>query len=251
MTRLSVRAAELAQILDMREEYRREMNAQIVHDSWHARRFTNSYLCNLDDQIVGYGAVGGVPPEAKDIVKEFFIQPAHRRFALPLFRELISVSGARSIAAQTNDLLLTLMLLDCGADWTSDTILFADAITTSLPPPDGVTLRRVTDADRPGVFAHTSEPVGVWALECDGEIAATGGFLCHYNPPYGDIYMEVAQRYRRRGFGAYLVQELKRLCRESGRVPAARTGHDNVASRRTLERAGLLPCARILRARVR
>lgn len=73
---------------------------------------------------------------------------------------------------------------------------------------------------------------------------------CHYNPPYGDIYMEVAERYRRRGFGSYLVQELKRICRESGRVPAARTGQDNVASRRTLERAGLLPCARILRARV-
>lgn len=252
MTQVSVRPAELRHILGLREEYRREMNAQIVHDSWHRRGLTNSYLCHLDDEIVGYGAVGGVPPDPKEIVKEFFIRPAHRRFALPFFRELIAVSGARQIAAQTNDQLLTLMLLDCGTEWSSDAILFADAITTTLPVPADVTLRPVARDEHDRVFVHTAEPVGEWGLQCDsGEIAATAGFLCHYNPPYGDVYMEVDERYRRRGFGSYLVQEVKRLCRESGRVPAARTGIDNVASRRTLERAGLLPCARILRARVK
>jgi GNAT superfamily N-acetyltransferase len=252
MSNISVLSTELPHILDMREEYRREMNAQIVHDSWHKRGFTTSYLCQLDDTIVGYGAVGGVPPDPKDIVKEFYVQPAHRRFALPLFRELISVSGARRIHAQTNDALLTLMLLDCGTDWTSDAILFADAITTTLPPPDGVTLRPVARDEHGRVFPHTAEPVGEWGLECDGgQIVATAGFLCHYNPPYGDVYMEVDERYRRRGFGSYLVQEVKRLCRERGRVPAARTNIVNVASRRTLERAGMLPCARILRASVK
>jgi GNAT superfamily N-acetyltransferase len=38
----------------------------------------------------------------------------------------------------------------------------------------------------------------------------------HYNPPYGDVYMEVAEPFRRRGLGAYLVQELKRIVR--GRI---------------------------------
>jgi GNAT superfamily N-acetyltransferase len=62
--------------------------------------------------------------------------------------------------------------------------------------------------------------------------------------------MEVATAYRRRGFGSYLVQELKRICYEASVIPAARCNHDNVGSRLTLQRAGLLPCARIVRGRL-
>jgi GNAT superfamily N-acetyltransferase len=58
--------------------------------------------------------------------------------------------------------------------------------------------------------------------------------------------MEVDEPYRRRGFGSYLVQELKRIAYEGGHVPAARCNAANVASRRTLEKAGMLPCGRIL-----
>lgn len=34
--------------------------------------------------------------------------------------------------------------------------------------------------------------------------------------------LAVAEPFRRRGFGAFLVQELKRVCYEGGYVPAAR-----------------------------
>ncbi len=226
------------------------MRCQIVHDSWHARGFTDSYVLRLNGQIVGYGSVGGVPPEPKETVKEFFVVPRSRGSALPLFRALVAASRARAIEAQTNDLLLSLMLHDCAVDLTSDTILFSDGLTTTLPPPPAATLRRVTEADRARVFRHTLEPVGDWGLERDGELAATGGLLFHYNPPYGDIYMEVAEPHQRRGLGSYLVQELKRICYESGHIPAARCRHDNQASRRTLERGGMFPCARIVRGRI-
>jgi RimJ/RimL family protein N-acetyltransferase len=239
----------LGAILDLREEYRREMNCQIVHDSWHERGFTHSYLLRVAGQIVGYGSVGG--PQKKDMVKEFFVARAARGAALPLFRQLLNTSGARTIEAQTNDVLLSLMLYDCAVDLTSETILFDDRLATDLQPPPGATLRAVTAVDRRRVFPHTTEPVGNWGLECQGELAATGGILFHYNPPYGDIYMEVAGAYQRRGFGSYLVQELKRICREMGNIPAARCNEGNVGSRRTLERSGMLPCARVVRGRVR
>ena len=58
--------------------------------------------------------------------------------------------------------------------------------------------------------------------------------------------MEVDEPYRRRGFGSYLIQELKRVCYEMGRIPAARCNVGNVASRHSLQKAGLLPCPRIL-----
>jgi GNAT superfamily N-acetyltransferase len=85
-----------------------------------------------------------------------------------------------------------------------------------------------------------------WIVEADGVIAAAGGLLFHYNVPYGDIYMAVAEPLRRRGHGSYLVQELKRVGREMGKVPAARCNVSNPASRATLQKAGMMPCARML-----
>ena len=70
--------------------------------------------------------------------------------------------------------------------------------------------------------------------------------MLHYNPPFGDIYMEVDETRQRRGYGSYLIQELKRVCYEMGRIPAARCNVANAASRAALQKAGLLPCARML-----
>ena len=248
---LSVAQAPPESIAGMRDEYRREMNCQIVHDSWHARGFTTSWLLRANGRIVGYGSVGGAARDPKDTLKEFFVLPHFRADALPLFRELVAASGARTVEAQTNDPLLLLMLYDHAAEVSSETILFDDGVTSSLDAPaPGATLRRLTDADRERVFEHTVEPVGEWGLESGAEILATGGLAFHYNPPYGDIYMEVAPAHRLKGVGSWLVQELKRVCRETGCVPAARCNQANVGSRRTLQRAGMLPCARILRGRL-
>ena len=90
------------------------------------------------------------------------------------------------------------------------------------------------------------EPVGEWLIEVDGGIVATGGVATHYNPPYGDLFMEVDEPHRRRGYGSYLIQELKRVAYEMGKVPAARCNVANAASRATLQKAGMLPCARLL-----
>jgi GNAT superfamily N-acetyltransferase len=248
---IEVAPVPLDAILPMRDLYRREMGCQIVHDSWHARGFTRSYVLGAGGEIVGYGAVGGAPREAPDIVKEFFVLPPHRGDALPLFHALVAGSGARRIEAQTNDTLLLLMLYDCAIEASSETILFADGATTAHgAPTPGATLRGLTEADRERAFPHTREPVGEWGLDVEGELVATGGLAFHYNPPYGDLYMEVAAPYQRRGIGSYLVQELKRLCHEMGRIPAARCHHANIASRRTLQRAGMFPCARIVQGRL-
>src|SRR5215213_10112098 len=142
---IEVAKVALDDILPMREEYRHEVGCQIVHDSWHARGFTDSYVLRVHDKVVGYGSVGGPPRETKDIVKEFFVQKEYRGDALPLFRQLISTSGARRVEAQTNDSLLLLMLHDCvEAPWT-ETILFSDGATTALAAPaPRIVLRQVT-----------------------------------------------------------------------------------------------------------
>ncbi len=83
-------------------------------------------------------------------------------------------------------------------------------------------------------------------LELDGQLAGKGGVLFHYNRPYGDIYMEIDESLRRRGLGAWLVQEIKRAAYELGAIPCARSSPENVASRRTLQKAGFTPLAHML-----
>ena len=242
---IDVSPVPLEEVLPFRDLYRQEMNCQIVHDSLPGRGFGNLFLLRLDGRVAGYGFVMGYRGEPKDMIREFYVLPAYRGSALPMFRRLIETSQARRIQAQTNDVLLTLMLFDCASDITSDTIVFRDALTTNLSLP-GAIVREVTEADKERIFEHKVEPVGDLLIEDDGSIVATGGIALHYNLPYGDLYMEVDESCRRRGFGSYLVQELKRACYEMGRIPAARCNVANAASRATLQKAGLFPCARIL-----
>lgn len=242
---IDVAPVPLEEVLPLRELYRREMACQVVHDSLPGRGFGDLFLIRLDGRIAGYGFVMGYRGEPRDMVREFFVLPALRGSALALFGRHVEASGARRIEAQSNDVLLTLMLYDCASEITSDRVVFHDALTTSLSLP-GAAFRMATEADQGRIFEHRVEDVGEWLLERGGVIVATGGVATHYNPPYGDLFMEVDEPYRRRGYGGYLIQELKRACYESGRVPAARCNVANTASRATLQKAGLFPCARLL-----
>jgi GNAT superfamily N-acetyltransferase len=240
---IEVSRVEVNEVMPLRELYRQEMHCQIVHDAFPRRGFSDPYLIRIEGRVAGYGLVAN--RHDPDTVDEFYTIPGYRAAALPMFRQLLEVSQATRIRAQTNDRLMLLMLYDCAENITSDTILFADAFTTHLTCPTGI-FRKATEADKARLFAHKVEPVGDWLIESEGVGVATGGALFHYNPPYGDLFMEVSEPYRRRGYGSYLVQELKRICYEMGKTPAARCNASNIASRKTMEKAGLLPCGRIL-----
>jgi GNAT superfamily N-acetyltransferase len=227
-----------------RNAYRRELNCQIVHDSHHERGFLRSHFIYADGVIAGYGSIN-----AAETIKEFYVLPEWRAHSVGLFQALLAQTHATAIESQSNDPLLMPMIEACATDLTSDTILFADEATTALTAPRA-TLRKLRWYERRFVFRHTIEPVGNWAIECERQVVATGGLFFHYNRPYGDIYMEVAPSFRRRGFGAFLVQELKRIARNGGHIPAARCGSDNAASQATLSRAGMRPCGRIFRGTV-
>src|SRR3954470_10727665 len=231
--------------LALRELHRKEMDCQIILDSWHGRGWVDSYLLRIDGRVAGYGLVGGVRDEPRETVTEFYVLPALRGRSLPLFRRFVEASGARSIEVQSNDLLLTLMLYDCASGIESNVVLFEDGITTNFSAP-GAFFREVTEGDREAVASQGLDAEAHWLVEADGVVAATGGLLFHYNVPYGDIYMATAEPLRRRGYGSYLIQELKRVAYEMGKVPAARCNVTNAASRATLQKAALFPCARLL-----
>jgi GNAT superfamily N-acetyltransferase len=153
------------------------------------------------------------------------------------------------IETQSNDALLPVMLHKFARDISSEAILFHDKLTTSHSPREAV-FRRSSAEDAARIVEQQLDSEARWLVSVGGIIAAAGDILFHYNRPYGDIYMKVAEAFRRRGIGTYLVQELKRVCYEGGSVPAARCNPTNVASYRTLQKAGFVPCGHILKGRV-
>lgn len=245
---IEVRPVEYRDVEALRELYRQEANCQIRHDSMLSRGLADPYLILVEGRIAGYGAVRNKYDPGHLV--DFYALPHRRSQALPMFRALLAASQATHIEAQTNIPLLLTLLYDCAENITDTTILFHDAGVTQLTCP-GAVFRHVVTEDASAMFEHHREPVGEWIVEEDGGVVATGGFLGHYNPPYADLFMEVSEPARRRGIGSFLVQEVKRVCYEAGKKPAARCDPGNVASRRTLEKAGFLPCARVLVGTVR
>lgn len=228
---------ELGEILKFRSLFLQENNFQIRYNACHERGWTDSYLLTYNEEKIGYGSIkGNENPGDRDTVFEFYILPPFRYLTPAAFIELLSSSGAVFIESQSNDLVLTSLLYHYAQNINSDTILFEENTTTNLRI-ERVIFRKRLEED--SVFEHKSEPVGDYVLELDKEVVATGGFLLHYNPPFADLYMEVREEFRRKGLGSFLIQELKKQCFLSGRIPAARCNIENTASKSTLIKAGL------------
>jgi len=205
-----------------------------------------TYLLELDATSVGFGlvAIGG-PWTNKPTLLEFYVLPEYRSFSFDLFETLLSASAPQFMEIQSNDLLPAVMLHTYARDIASEKIVFHDKLSTALAA-NGATLRRITSEGDTAACIKRRQGGPEYVLELDGKVVGQGGILFHYNRPYGDIHMEVAEAFRRRGLGSYFVQELKRAAYELGAVPCARCNTTNVPSRRTLRKAGFIPFAHML-----
>jgi len=236
-------------IQPLRVLFLHEGNFQFVCNSYHARNWSTDYLLQADGVTVGYASLmGGDDRNMPDSVFEFYLLPPYRNMATLFFTELLAVAKPRFIYCQTNDALLASMLYEFAHNINAEAILFEDGFVSSLSCPQAVFRKKqATDI----LFEHKAEPKGNYVIELNGEVVATGGFLLHYNIPYADLYMEVREDQRHKGFGSFLIQEIKRECYLFGRVPAARTGTDNKASKATLMKAGFKVCGERVKGEIR
>jgi len=243
----TLREVPAGEVLALRARYREAVGAQIVHDLIHRREgWTRSYLIELAGRGIGFAEVAIAGPwTGKPTVFEFYLLPEFECQVFELFEAFLAASGARFFEAQSNCGPLAVLAHTYGHGITSERIVFRDGVITALPA-NGAVLRPLTGIQEVRAAIERRQGGGEWQLEVGGTAVGKGGILFHYNRPYGDIYMDVAEPYRRRGLGSYLVQELKRECYQLGAVPCARCNPSNVGSRRTLQKAGFVPCGQIL-----
>lgn len=239
---------KLEAIQPLRELFLQEANCQVRYNACHERGWTDSYLLTRDEVEIGYGSIKGEEVADRDTIFEFYLIPPFRKFSSFIFHELIAVSGARLIECQSNDVRLTSLLYEFAHNINANVVLFDDHMTTAHTLSE-VSFRARKTAD--SIFTHQIEPVGEYVLELAGEVIATGGFMLHYNKPFADLYMEVKESFRRKGFGSFILQELKKACYLAGRVPAARCSIQNQASRAALIKAGMKVCGFMLKGDIK
>ncbi len=191
-------------------------------------------------------AIGG-PWKEEHTLYEFYVNEESRQSLFDLFAALLPACDARKIESQTNDPFLSVMTHAFGQNIHADAILFEDQFETHYAPEKAI-FRPREDADVDELIKLELDDTAGWVITQDGAIAGAGGVLYHYNPPYGDIYMKVAAAFQGKGLGTFLVQELKRACRAEGNTPAARCNVKNKASRKTLQKAGFVPCGNMILA---
>ena len=240
-------ATSLPTIHRLRDVYRHEMHCQIIHDSLHERPgWTTPYLLTVDASPAGYGAVAHAGPwKDKPTIFEFYVLPQQRHRMFRLFSALVAACGTRAIETQTNSPFLGVLIQTLCPSVAAEAVLYEDRMTTSITIP-GAVFRPVAPADAEIIAARKLDGGAGWLVELAGDVTGTGGILYHYNRPYGDLFMEIAEPFRRRGLGAFIVQELKRTCYEGGSIPAARCNVNNLASRLTLQKAGFAPCGNLV-----
>jgi RimJ/RimL family protein N-acetyltransferase len=244
---MDCRAARVAPevIGHLRPLFLRELKAQLRYESVHPRGWSDTYRLTVDDVTVGYGSVRS-QDTVRDTIFEWYVVPPWRGQRDPLFEALIAASGASSIECQTNDPLLYPMAQRWCPALRPTVYLFEAGEIADLTGPG--TVRRVRETD--ATFTSDTPPDSC-VLDVRGEIVGTGGYLLHYNHPFADIYMDVAEPHRRRGYGARIVAGAMRGCWLAGRVPAARCNVDNAASRATLHKAGMREIGQMVVGQVR
>jgi hypothetical protein len=224
--------SNLPDIKSLRDLFLAENNFQFICNKCHSAGWADVYLFSLNGEQVGYGSVWGKDKrEDRDTIFEFFMKKPFRKYADRVFLEFIRVSEADFIECQSNDLLLAQMFFVYAGNIRAEAILFEDGFETTYNIPG-------THFSKNKVPDGSTEYRLVW----NGELMATGGFVWNYNFPFIDLYYEVPENHRKKGFGTLITQELKKEAYMLGRIPAARCNANNLASRNTLIKAGFKIC---------
>lgn len=227
--------ADLVEIADLRKKFLAGANIEFILDKAHLYGWADHYLFTVDGTKAGYGCVWGKDDRKdRDTVFEFYLEADYRAESNLFFSSFLSVSKVKFIEAQSNDPFLAPMFFEYASDVNAESVLFEEGFESKLSIP-GAKLEAKQDPeaskfDKQFVLTYNGEPVG------------SGGLMLNYNFPYADIYYGVEEQHRRKGFGSFIVQELKKAAYDIGRVPAARCNINNPVSKRTMMKAGLKPC---------
>ncbi|MFC4098690.1 GNAT family N-acetyltransferase [Paenibacillus xanthanilyticus] len=217
------------------------------------------YVLEADSgEQAGYYAI-----HDKERLTQFYMRPAYLMHAQRVFGEVLERHAVASLFVQTGDELLLGMALDRDLTIHKQAYFFQDsgAAIDGEGLPDGETFRPAVMADAVGIRRMCGDFLDAYERRIgDGElfvyerdsmlvglgIVERSGLL----QDAASIGMFASEAFRRQGVGRTVIRELMRWCRANGIRPLSGCWYYNEASKRTLERAGMVTKTRLLHVEV-
>jgi GNAT superfamily N-acetyltransferase len=220
------------------------------------------HTLHWQDSEIGYVCVGG---GNRDTLLQFHVGSQYLRHAETAFSHLLLGEGLFSQAlVLTRDHLAVSLCMALNTRLAVECYVFEEGpvIPRSAPHLTNTVLRGANAADIPAIraavgdfhdFLHYTLEASVaaqdiYVLLSDGVVLGTGVIGAkEFRPPYVDIGMCVAEQHRRQGIGTQILVKLREECQARGWIAAASCQYENIASKKTLESAGMVTKERVLR----
>lgn len=229
--------------------------------------FAPHYLLLAGGDVAGYCALS-----TANALLEFYVSDPGR--ATALFAFVLAETGAPTAVAGTIDPGYLSLCLDHQQKVAINTYLFQTLPSLQPPAPSPHTIFRMGmqadvdmlvdfygrhDAyedlasieagfgDRVGYVRHMVQQGQVLLLTAGATLLGIGE--CRFSqsqPAYADVGMIVGCDHRRQGWGTYILQQLVSYCGQHGRQAICSCTAGNIASRKTIEKAGFFCQHRLL-----
>ncbi len=214
------------------------------------RPTSNKYFIKNNQINIGYIIIS-----TKNILLEFFLINEYIPLCEEIFKLIIEKLLIKKVYCKSFDFLLLKCCITFYKSIKIKGVLFRDIINKNIELPlPNISVRLGDPQDFAKILIFKKD-----FFECEGEIRyflenkklilffieneilGCGIFSRTIkNRPDYDIGMVVHPKYRRKGFGAYIINYLKEYCYKNNFRPTCGCAFENIASRRTLEKAGFI-----------
>lgn len=200
--------------------------------------------------------------DSEKALVQFYILPDYFIYAPKIFEYVISSDIVESAAVSTKETEFLALCLDYQKSISTDCYLFTDSkkIRYELDGFKDVSFRlaKVNDIEAiktkcdpafEGYYEDLIRNDELFVLYSVDILLGIGEFrIIKSNERYGDIGMIVAEEYRKKGVGTYIITQLKEHCYRNNLKPIACCNIKNIASKNTLEKSGFISRHRIVYA---
>ncbi len=211
---------------------------------------SQKYLIRIKDIDIGYCIVNN-----EHIILEFYLIDNYIPICEEIFKLILIKLSTRKAFCKSFDNIFLKCCITYQKRLKLEGVLFRDMIEKNVDLPHPNLYLRIGESKdftqlslfKEGFFENDGElkvfldSKSLFCLLIDDEIIGCGIFSrIIKNRPDFDIGMVVHPKYRRKGFGTYIINHLKNYCLENNWRPICGCAIENIGSRRTLEKAGFI-----------
>lgn len=218
-------------------------------------------LWAIKDQqtIIGYACLD----EDHQLI-QFYLSPLYHARGAAIFQEFIQTFEIETGIVGTNNPVFSSMAFNFVKSIRVHTYLFRDNLVVTIPEKDGL-LHQGQAADLNKIVAFYIHSIGApedWLNNYVGNRIQAGEIfyfendnsiigVCEVrksptNPTVADIGMAISTKFRKQGYGTYLLHQAKSIAQELGKKPICSCEKENLGSFKSITNSGFISLSQLL-----